>query len=362
MNIGIITFHRARNYGAVLQSYAIQRFISESIPEVNAEIIDYRSKYIEEFYKPDIISGTLRHRVAVLFSRNKIKKRNAKFQAFIDRYIKLSPPCDMDSISQIEQYDKYIAGSDMIWHWHTMDGKIFFDKTYFLHFVDDPLKKFSYAASFGVDKLPDQYTNFYKEQLKDFSRISVRENSAVEIINQTIKKKAVCNIDPTLLFTSEEWKKIEKKPNQSGYVLLYEVGGISDKMRECAKKIANDKSIPLVILYSEYHFIQFLKEKNGHFGYSPEEFLGWFDNAEYIVTNSFHGTVFSIIYHKDLFVEINTWIKNNRAFELMESLGLEKNIIDNGLNLQQKIDWNYVDQKLDQFRSEAQNYLKSVIN
>lgn len=359
MNIGIITFHNAKNYGAALQAYALCKFINSEYKEANAEVIDYKCKYLEDFYDPNkAYDKSIKGRIKRVLSKKVLQHRNEVFDNFVKKNIPLSQSCDTYSISQIKMYDQYISGSDMLWHWHTTNEGDFFDDVFFLGFVKDHNKKNSYAASFGTDSIDDKYLSYYERMLKSFHNISVREESGIEIVKSITGKSACCHVDPTLLFSSNEWRMIEKKPELKGYVLLYEVGNISNKMLAFAEKLANEKNKKLIILLSEYNPIK----RRGIFGYSPEEFLGWFDNADYVITNSFHGTVFSILFHKQFVVEINSWIKNNRASELMKVLQLDERNLDICKDIDEKIHWDNVDSKLQYLRADAREYLASIVN
>lgn len=360
MKVGIITLHNAKNYGAVLQAYALCLYINQKYINVNAEVIDYRCKYIEDFYNPkSTYSNSLKGKVKTLMAYNKLKNRNEIFDKFEQNFIPLSIEYDKNNIKEANSYyDIYIAGSDMLWHWHTYKGNECFDDNYFLSFVDDCKKKFSYAASFGTDEFIQKYKKYYKDKLSSFNKISVREKTGIDLVKRYVNKEAVCNVDPTLLLEVNEWKKIEKRPNESGYVLLYEVGSISEKMLSTAKRIAKENKIKLIVLCSELNPVK----RQGIFGFSPQEFLGWFDNARYIITNSFHGTVFSIIYHKLFLSEISSWTKNNRSMELMEALGLLDRRLDIGANIYEVIDWSKVDERLEILRSNTYDYLESVFN
>ena len=361
MKVGIITFHRARNYGAVLQAYALMTYINNNFDGVEAELIDYRCKYIEDFYEPVIRMRRPKQFILDVLSKNRIVKRNECFQEFVDSAIKVSTPCDRTNIKS-QPYDRYIAGSDMIWHWHTTEDGEFFDDAYFLDFVTDDSKKFSYAASFGTEDLPEKYLEHYRKVLSGFNAISVREKSGIKQVKDLTGKDAECNIDPTLLFGGNEWRKIAVKPSEQKYVLLYEVGGISQELRSAADQIAAQKGCKVITLFSEYNPIQYARTKNGIFGFSPREFLGWIDNAECVLTNSFHGTVFSIIFHKQFLSEINAWSKNNRSFELMKAVKLENRTLENSnLRIDDSIDWSEVDSRLNEERKKSYKVIENIV-
>ncbi len=356
--IGIITFHNAKNYGAALQSYALCNFINKECEDTYAEVINYQCKYLDDFYDPKFAyNNSLKGKIKRFLAKTKLTNRNKSFDEFVEKNIPLSKECDTSNIKDMD-YDIYLAGSDMLWHWHDTDNGSYFDDNYFLKFVSDNYKKNSYAASFGTDEIPEKYNNYYSQMLGDFNNISVREESGVKFVNKLTGKKAECHVDPTLLIDVNEWKKIEKKPSESGYVLLYEVGSITETMRETAEYIAKKNNKKLIILLSEYNPIR----SKGIFGYSPNEFLGWFDSADYIITNSFHGLVFSIIFHKQFLVEVNSWIKNNRAIELMKRLKLDNRTIDEHTNIDETIEWKNVDNKVEKFRIESKEYLNKIIS
>lgn len=358
MKIGIITFHDAKNYGAALQAYALCKFINNNIQNVEAEIIDYKCRYLDDFYNPSFAYGnSIKGRIKRVLAKNILLRRNQVFDEFVQNNIPLSCKYDKSNIKYAQNYDTCIAGSDMLWHWHTDEYGEHFDNVYFLDFLNDNSKKNSYAASFGTESIDSKYDEYYKSVLKGFKNISVREKSGIVLVRKFIGREVECHVDPTLLFSMHEWRKIEKKPLKDSYVILYEVGSISDRMLDYAKKLAYEKGKELIILLSEYDPIH----SKGIFGYSPEEFLGWFDNADYVITNSFHGTVFSILYHKQFLVEINSWIKNNRASELLEKLQLSDRTIDLGTNIDSVIDWYGVDNKLAILREDARQYLNKVV-
>lgn len=358
MKIGIVTFHDAKNYGAALQAYALCKYINNNLQNVDAEIVDYKCKYLDAFYDPSLAFGnSIKGRIKRFLAKTTLTQRNRVFAEFVKHNIPLSTRYDENNINSAQNYDAYIAGSDMLWHWHTDSNGEHFDNTYFLDFVKGNSKKNSYAASFGTESIDSKYEEHYKSMLKDFNNISVREESGIGFIEKFTGKKPLCHVDPTLLFTMQEWRKIEKKPQKDSYILLYEVGSISERMLSYAKKLANEKSKELIILLSEYDPIK----SKGIFGYSPQEFLGWFDNADYVITNSFHGTVFSILYHKQFLVEINSWIKNNRSSELMEKLNLSDRTLDLGTDIDFTIDWNMVDAKLNVLRDDTEKYLNKIV-
>lgn len=323
--IATLTFHRAINYGAVLQCYALQRSIEKL--GCASEVIDYRSGFLEALHNPHDISkykSVLHYLYAVL--KNRVKKDNRKaFADFREKYIKLSRPCGRKDIkSAADLYDAVIVGSDQVWNYKCTG----FDETYFLDFLTDGSKKYSYAASIGIRLDSDEIRGKYKNLLSDFSVLSVREAQGRDEL-EAIGLSAEVSLDPTLLLSAGEWRALEERPKiKTGkYVLVYAITA-TPAIFKIAEKIS--EKYGLRILYIN----EFLFNKRGVKNISkisPGEWLWLFDNAEYIVTNSFHGTAFSINFKKQFYAEplpVKTNV-NSRISDLLDLLGLKGRIIKN---------------------------------
>lgn len=353
MKVGIVTFHRAVNYGAVLQTYALQQTLQKM--QIENDVIDYRSKCIEKLYciwKP-LLSNL---RTLQIYPRT-LKK--IRFGKFINKHIIMSR--SISSSQELKelnmQYDFFITGSDQVWCEKCARS----DQTYFLNFAD-PRKKRSYAASIGKDTLSESMEKEYKKLLYDYNVVSVREQSAAQIVKK-IEDDIVTyvNIDPTLLLDDSEWKKIAVVPPiKTKYILMYTVLG-QYYLFDFARKLSKKTGLPIIYLNEE------MMHKYNEFKYktavSPEEFVGYFLNAEYVVTNSFHGTAFSIINHKNFFVEIDAvGRKNTRAEELLAKLGIKgREIKDIKDNYDAEIEWEKIEEKLERERKKSKEYLESVL-
>ena len=173
MKVGIITCHRAFNYGAVLQTYALQKFLKNHGYEV--EVIDYTPQYIRKSYNKSILKRIIRP----LLRSYDFKKSNQVFGSFLNQEVNLTEK-RYYSYEELEENppdcDAYIAGSDQIWNCNIENGK---DDAFFLKFVPNNKIKISYAASISMDEIPQNQKNRFKENLKDFNHISVREQTAV---------------------------------------------------------------------------------------------------------------------------------------------------------------------------------------
>ena len=347
----IVTFQRAVNYGAVLQAYALKRVMSNYcyttvLDHINISIKNFYSS--NPFKQASLKGGIVR---AARFIPNII--RNQRFNKFINKYVINDKPI----------IDKafYITGSDQVWNYDCSD----FDKTYFLDFVKDNSLKNSYSASFGFDAIPTKYVQDYKKLLENYNLISVRESKGAEIVKDLLDIDVPVTLDPTLLLTKEQWadifcmNKIGKK-----YILVYAFS-VSDNMRDFINKLSAQKNLPVIILKPE-------KSLSKNYGInravyktlvSPEEWVNYFYNASYIVTNSFHGTAFSINFNKNFFVEFlpESAGTNSRLSNILYSLNLENRIINSNMDVDICTDFSEVNKKLMLKREESMEFLKTIV-
>lgn len=363
--IGIITFHRAINYGAVLQTVGLYQTLKnmKKSSGIEIEIIDYRNAFIEKMYSPfysyndSLIKSLVK--VPLYFGLKFSKKR--KFMDFIKENVILSKKYTQMNINDAEtEYDIIITGSDQVWN----DRCAEFDAVYFLNFVKESFKKNSYAASLGMKKIPQELEKEYKERLQDFNNLSVREESANVKLTQLLERKDIQTVlDPTLICDEMMWKKMASELfAQEKYILLYMVNSPIELL-EFAKKLSQKTGYPIYFisdkLFSRHKALNYLSNV------SPQEFLGLIKNAEYVVTNSFHGTAFSIIFEKNFYVELNTNMGiNNRAKELLELTDLLERDIQyyEEIGISKIINWNEVKRKLEIERKSSLDYLKQMID
>lgn len=352
--VGILTFHSALSNGAALQSYALQQFLFDC--GIDNEIIDYRCEYMEKNYKRliRIAKGKeLKSFVgSVVKMPNKIKSLKLS-KGFQDRFMKKSKPVTRENIDSIrDDYKIFISGSDQVWS-PTCVG---FDKTYFLDFAKSE-QKFSYAASLGTAQIPKELHGEYKELLSDFRYRSMREESGKNVIESITGKEAHVNVDPTLLLTPEQWDKIVgERIIKEKYIFLFSVLK-PKKMIEYAVKLGKEKNLPVYYLNDKHLPIKGIKYVKP---VAADGFVNLIKNAEYVVSNSFHASAFSIIYHKKLIMEHDTEnLRNIRSEELLNKLSMKNCEIKDGLtvNPDAKVDWDKVDKFLDDNRKESKKYL-----
>ncbi len=325
--VACLTFHNSSNYGSALQAFALQQKVK--MLGFDYDIIDYSNpeklKYDSLFGKNTELST--RSYIVKVFSLvyNYVKKR--KFVAFSNKYLNVLSPqfisnTDLKAIS--DRYDYFICGSDQIWN-ATM---IRFDSSYFLDFVSHEDKKIAYAASFGRNSLTKVDKDFYEKNLKNFSKISVRESSAQNIVADCAGIEAELVLDPTLLMTIAEWRNVtdEISSIERPYILTYCLSPNSEMQKFISKL---KKQTGLKVIGISRGLRPMYSEKATALP-SPLEFVKLFLNASFVVTNSFHGTAFSTNFNRNLFsfIKGNRYDStNSRIADFLEMVGLEKRLM-----------------------------------
>ena len=331
-SIGTITYHDSINYGAVLQAYALQKILSD-MGHVS-EIIDYRPpqrgvRVLSRFYR-------FRHFVWQLVSRKMIagEERRKKTEEFRSKYIRLSSSKYFDAKtlhSTPPLYDAYITGSDQVWNPRINDD----DSSYFLTLAPPGKTRISYAASFGVSQIPSRFVRDYGEWLNQIHWLSTREIEGRDIVEQLSGRNAEIVLDPTLLLNKEQWQGIAAVCESSiPYILSYYMPG-DKKVNTSITKIARQISSYTgwnVICIGQKEYMRFLPWKHSIFDAGPAEFLSLIKNASFIVTNSFHGTSFSINFKKPFLVPINQALLpektlSSRITSLLKTLKLEHRLL-----------------------------------
>lgn len=323
MKTGIVTFHSAHNYGASLQTWAMQKTLRNL--GVDPVIINYRPEVIESLYHPlDQYHGMKRTAMAILktVGRNKAVKRSRRYEAFIKKNYSLTQ--EYHNYPELKKgvfdLDSCIVGSDQVWNIQHTDG---YDPAYFLEFLPETVKKVSYAASVGTDYILPGIQKDFKKGLTDFHGISVRESSAQPLIQNLTEKPVDVVLDPTLLLQKEDYEELRKPvPHKEKYILVYMMEKNTNVI-----KLANhySKVLGLPIIQRRPYTV-FENEITPFYTATPDEFLDYMANAEYVITNSFHGTVFSILYEKP-FVSMLHSDTGSRTADLLKMLELEKHLL-----------------------------------
>lgn len=336
MKVGIITFHRAINYGAVLQCWALQKFIRNIGHK--SYVLDYRCSYLENQYKTFDLQalkcGGLKHSTAYILSRirhfHNISKRNEAFRSFQEKHLSLL------NIDKVKFLDAIIAGSDQIWNPKLTGG---LDDFYLLQneaFAD--IKKIAYAVSGEIKCFERRDVDSIKSILGSFSSLSFREKALSKLFfNEKSDEISIC-VDPTMLLAESDYAEIEAgRLIGDEYLFLYQVVPSNDAV-VYAKKFAKSKNLRFVYLNSKFDF--FSSENNVGCDVGPSEFLSLIKHASFVVTTSFHGLVFSIIYKRQ-FAFFKSG-KTERQENLLKMVSLESRIINDSQVLNEQIDYNVV--------------------
>jgi hypothetical protein len=326
MRIGILTFHFAHNYGAVLQCFALQEYLKSLSENIEVEVIDYRLQSITDVYKwfklsrfrsknPIKMMQKTLYEIGLL---NKRKRRFDAFESFINQRLNIVPVSTIND----NPYDTIFIGSDQVWNYHLTKG---FDDYYWGTFQHPHKTKIvSYAASMQ-DNWPQELNEKIRERLRNFHRVSVRESTLAQTLNRIIPEMDIETVvDPTLLLGRESWEQIALAPPiKESYLLVYQVED-SYKTRSIAKQIAERLNLQIIYLSARIDCVNSPLVE----GVSPEGFVGLFKDADFVVCSSFHGTIFSLLFNKP-FVSVKMGLgKDNRVKSLLSLLKLESLFIE----------------------------------
>jgi len=338
----------------MLQAYALNKFLSNN--EFDSEIIDFRPDFLDRYYRfhfKGLIFNTKQTiSLIVQFIKNKCDFKN--FELFLNNNIVYSKKRYLTEKELLKcNYDVVISGSDQIWN----PGIIHSSTAYLLSFAKNDTKKMAYASSFGVSKISEEWSNVVKQNLKDFHSLGLRENTGKEIISNILPEKSTSLVlDPVFLLDYSHWDSlISKKPMVSTkYILLYSLED-NNELNNFTQIIAKKNKLKIVSLHPIKKSCKFADVNINNAG--PIEFLSLIKNAEYICTNSFHGTSFSIIFDKK-FISFQHSSTGSRVSSLLKNLkiGVEEEII-NGFPIPVYVTNSESKESLDELKKSSRNYL-----
>lgn len=377
MKIGIITIHKSPSYGACLQSFALWKYISSE--GVDCEIIDLHRPTHIDFKKSDrflpMRQEHLTFKVKVLTELFKLKDRllakvhlsplEKKYNQFNEeiKYSKVYKGVD-ELYANPPSYDLYVTGSDQVWN----PQQAYCIEPYFLTFVNNGGKKISYAASIGLKDLLSEEKEKFAQWLESYDAIGVREKSAQELLTSFMNKPTTLVLDPTFLLDKESWLKESVLPAvDDSYILLFSLFTPSNILN-FAKRIAEESDKRLIILAPN-------RREIGNGGIlvndaGPREFLGYFYQADMVITDSFHGTVFSMIMEAGNFF---SYIAPNnrrgsRIVDLLSLFQLEDHLLspelkETAIELQShQIDVSILKERIKEERAKSISFLANYIH
>lgn len=353
MKIGILTQHFLLNYGGIIQNYALQQVLMKLGHEpltFEHDTCYSRTRWFLRTIKHILRTRSFRNLPVYPIYKGRIGNKN--FIKFVLKNIKSVPVKDFTPFLTTQYgIDAYVVGSDQVWRPAFNLGPRLGNM--FLDFADDKVKKLSYAASFGCKEW--EYT---KEQEKAcsklarrFDAISVREASAVDLCKNHFGVDASLVLDPTLLLNKEDYGKVcNDVPRKEKHIFVYSLV-VSEEVLAVAEKVAETIDLPIIVKQAGSK----VKKED-----TIEDWFAEFRDADYVVTDSFHGMVFSIIFNKPFAIVMNPSGGNDRYISLLSQLGLMERIVNAELQpVFSAIDWSDVNHRLTELRKASFEFLKT---
>lgn len=369
MKIGLITLHCALNYGAVLQATALYGIL-ESL-NADTELINFRQPHIcsivDHTRKNELknMKNLLRY---VVKGRMIYKKKN-NFDLFLSNNItNITKECnsfdELKSFYEENKYELLVCGSDQIWNPYITH----FESAFFLKFATQYSRKISFAASIGQDKIKDDGVRFISENINMIDTISVREESAVDILREAgVSKPISVNLDPVFFLNAAEWQRkqipVKLQPELKHYILVYRLTD-NPLMDEVLKELTEKTGLACIAITERLGKIPYISKKLPDVG--PGEFIYLVNNAEYVVTDSFHGICFSLIFQKKL-IAISNLARNTRIVNLLSKTGMSECLVNQNIteNFMPSIDYqkkyDHCMKIIEEERKRNLNYLKKEI-
>ncbi|MFI3326451.1 MAG: polysaccharide pyruvyl transferase family protein [Clostridia bacterium] len=375
--IGLVSVS-IHNYGSLLQTYAMQKVLDDL--KLENDIILFKSDPVKQIYRIFNISfmtmklKLLKRKLITNFFYKDIfegsVKRDFEFQKFKNQYCRFTQKTtSRDKLLEYgNQYDAFVLGSDQVWNPANLEMNF-----YTLNFVPLKKPKIAYAPSFGVSTIPEKQIDETKEYLNRIQHISVRETAGANIVENLTNRKVPVVCDPTALLSVEQWNELrsDKKYTDGKYIFCYFLGGNTEH-RKLVKKIQEKTGFKIIALQ---HIDEFVKSDINFpdisaYDVGPQDFLNLIADAEYVFTDSFHCTMFSIYYHKKFFTlsrysESKKDSTNSRIISILELMGLKSRNINSIDTLNEQfninIDWIDVQDKLEKFRETSFEYLVKAL-
>lgn len=367
------------NYGSMLQSFATQQMLRDY--HMKYELIQYKKKYTPIFTiksLPRALNYVMWHEIKAMFAKklflkkhpelsDAVNKRKNAFASFREKYF-FAPRKTYEGYDNLcaksKKYSSFLTGSDQMWSPVGLPSNF-----YNLMFVPEEKMKISYASSFGVKKIPWFQVRRTKRYLRRIQHISCRENSGREIVRQMIDREVPVVVDPSMLYSGDEWVNMmpSKRVIEGKYIFSYLLGPDKQARKE-VEKLKCITGLPIVSIHqyldADLNFGDISIEDAG-----PVEFINLIQNAEYICTDSFHGSVFSVLLKKK-FVVFNRYpekykaSKNTRIESFCKNLELEKRRFSGNISsdMFEEIDYDKVDAIIQEMRSKSYNYLENAFD
>lgn len=365
MQIKTITCHDVYNHGASLQAYALQTYLSSLGHSV--EIIDYKPDYNNGIYSLRVVSNPkfdvpvvkLLYLLAKLPGRLIELKRKEIFDKFTRQFLHLTSRCyysNEELKANPPLADVYIAGSDQIWNTLFPNGR---DAAFYLDFAPKMARRITYAASFATKDVVEGYKTFVSKMLQGLDKISLREKISLPLLEALGRNDGVAVCDPVFLLSQKQWNELlpESEKTKAPYLLVYDSDS-SELLKKAAIKIAKQRNLKIYNI-SAYKLSYADKD---YWCSGPLDFVRLIRDAEFVISNSFHATAFSLIFHREFCVVYRTEAINERMYSLLEQYGLQSRMLDSSLSMpSETIDYSTVQTKVDEDIAFSKQYLHDAI-
>ncbi len=366
--IGIFTYHVYDNYGAVLQAYALQTYITTHL-NADVDIVNFFTKDQES--KNDIFKvkqqKSLRQKLSTIYHKlplyPALASRRKKFQAFRKSYLNLTRRyySEQELFGNLASKDIYITGSDQVFHPYAD-----YSDVYYLGFKKGKAKKVGYAPSFGVtnSELLKYVDERLQNYLRDFDALSCREQNGADFLKRILGKDVSCVVDPVFLLSKEEWNRIVLTPNEvkkynGKYIFVYRLIG-GKPLMDLANKISSYTGLPVVCISMAKP-----ETKGFHMIYNtgPQEILGLIKNASYVITDSFHGTALSLVFGNRIISYISKPNAADRITTIMDRLSMSDKVVADVEKFDVKsLEFADYEAKLNGFIDSSKKYLELALS
>lgn len=361
--VGILTFHCADNYGAMLQAYGLKKYLRGK--NIAADIVPYEPPFMtgRHWWIPYKPAGSIwkcfrdgyNGWCANLEMKQKYFERRANMRQFRKKFLSLENQKKLYFVYQLRRlsYQSYIVGSDQIWNPDITFG---LRKAYFGAFENKTKKKvIAYAASLGGTALTCEHDEEFSKLIQNVNAVSVRESAAIPYIKRFYQGNVFAVVDPVFLLEKREWQKIEKAPNQKDYVFVY-MTEYNKELVEYVKELSRKKNLLILQVRGGGHIDG--KNVTVDCVAGPAEFLGYMRRANYVVTNSFHGVAFSIIFQKKFVVFQHSSV-GERIDHILKIHNLEHRVYrkDKEIAIDGDIDWDKVIEHTRNHVKQAEDFL-----
>ena len=359
-NIGVLTWHYYSNFGSALQAFSLQNVI-ESLGH-KVELVNYHNpKFGTASWFKDIIRLFLGNSIGLIPSKLTDRLKFATI-CFSHKYHNLGKITTNEKIlpKLTRKFDVLVCGSDQIW------APNVFNPVYFAAFADKQIRKVSYAASIGLNTIPEDLAPKYKELLRPFYSIGIREEEGKNLLKNVCGIDSTVVLDPTLLVDVSVYKNMQRKVHgiHKPFLFCYFLNK-EHQYKENVERYAHEHNLQIVGVSDKASDAEWMNRLTG---LGADHFLWLINNAETIMTDSYHGSIFSLLFHKNLWIfqrfeESNPICQNSRIRQLRNNFNLGQRIImaTSPIDDSKAIDYNYFESRLKELRSSSLDFLKKAL-